>query len=164
MKPIHYLGLVVRLFAIYLMVYGVSNLIQVIFSPVYGFSNEDSLLVALFVAIIPITLAALLWFFPLTVAQKILGAEEREFEPVNPKGILAVLIASVGIFYLFNSIIDGFYWVRLYNMMSEPPYTMMSLTYDQQAGIAATILEFVLALLMTFFCKSIAKLIARISR
>lgn len=164
MKPIHYLGLAVRLFAICLMVYGASNLIQILFSPVYGFSNEDSFLVYLFVLLIPILLSIFLWLFPLTIASKILGSEEKEFEPVNPKGILAVLVASIGLFYLFESVIDGLYWLTLHRMMSEPPYTMMTLTHYDKASIASSIVELVLAFGLLCFCKSIAKLIARFSR
>ncbi|ACV25953.1 hypothetical protein Kkor_0533 [Kangiella koreensis DSM 16069] len=167
MKPIHYLGLAVRLFAICLMVYGVFNLAAFItsfyYSSEFGGFSMRSLPLLLVIVALPMLISFLLWFFPLTVAYKLLGNEEREFEPISPINLLSILIASIGLFFLYLSFMDSVYWFTSYNFLSTMSSTF-SFGPEQMAQIMSTGVELVFALILTLRCKSIAKLIARIAR
>lgn len=167
MKPIHYLGLAVRLFAICLMVYGVFNVAALItsfyYSSEFGRFSMRSLPLLLVIVALPMLISILLWFFPLTVAHKLLGNEERVFEPISPVNILTILIASIGLFFLYLSLMDSVYWFTSYNFLSAMSPTF-SFGPEDKAQIVSTAVELAFALILTLRCKSIAKLVAHIAR
>lgn len=177
MKPIHYLGLAVRLFAICLIAFAVYNLAGLISSyfsaSEFGPYSVISLPLLLVAVVLPMLISILLWFFPLSVAYKLLGSEDREFEPINPKSLLTILIASIGLFFLYKALMDGVFWLSFYfgystggsymeTPMEVPFFTAIGAS--GKATIISTIIELVFALILTLRCKSIAKLMARIAR
>ena len=167
MKPIHYLGLAVRLFSICLMIFSIYNLAGLIssFFPAseYGHLSMISLPVLLVAVLLPMLVSILLWFFPLSIAYKLLGSEDKAFEPTNTVTILAILIASIGLFFLYQSLMDTVYWFTSYNFLSAMSSTF-SFGPEDKAQIVSTAVELAFALILTLRCKSIAKLMARIAR
>lgn len=173
MKPIHYLGLVVRLFAIWLFISGVAEVVSFFEMKSAGKASSMPSFIVMLITLIPIIASVYLWFFPLTVAQKLLGQEEKEFEPVNPKSLLTIFVASIGLFFLFRSFIDGVFWLSFYagylsggsHMMTSAEVAFFNaIAASDKAAIISTIVELVIALLLVVKCRSIAGLMARIAR
>ncbi len=167
MKPIHYLGLGVRLFAICLILFGVYNLAGYLSSyfsdSVYDRYTVMSLPLLLVAVALPILIAVLMWSFPLTIAYKLLGSEDKEFEPISPVSILTILVASIGLFFLYQSLMDTVYWFLSYSFFSARSSTF-SFGPNEKAAAVSTAVELAIAVILTLRCKSIAKLMARIAR
>ncbi|MBD3652880.1 hypothetical protein [Kangiella sp.] len=164
MKPIHYLGLVVRLFAICLFIYGVIGAIEFFALKLGGMASSMPSFISMVIMLIPIIVSVYLWFFPLTVAQKLLGKDEREFEPVNPKSLLTILVASIGLFFLYKALMSFIFWLGFYVMPSNESSSLVMVFAADKVGVLTTFVELVVALLLVIKCRSIAGLIARIAR
>lgn len=173
MKPIHYLGLAVRLFAICLFIYGVIGIIEFLTLRLNEMTSFKPGFVSMIIMLIPIITSVFLWFFPLTVAYKLLGKEDKEFEPVNPKSLLTIFVASIGLFFLYKSLMDGAFWLAFYAMSSSGSSeimtpsqvsTLLAMDVSDKAAIISTLVELIVALLLVVKCRSIAGLMARIAR
>lgn len=164
MKPIHYLGLAVRIFALFLFVYSLAGIVQFFSLRATGVPYGSSFLAALVFNVLPIVLSIYLWFFPLTVAHTLLSKEDKEFEPINPKSLLTILIASIGLFFLYKAITDGVFWLSFHAVSSNETAYLTGMDGGDKAAIISTIIELVFALLLVAKCRSIAGLMARTAR
>lgn len=164
MKPIHYLGLGVRLFAIWLFISGVVTTIDFIALKLGGTASSMPSFVSMIIMLIPIIAAVYLWFFPLTVAQKLLGKEEKEFEPVNPQSLLTIFVASIGLFFLYQALMSFIFWLGFYVMPSNESSSLVMAYATDKVGVLTTFVELVIALLLVIKCRSIAGLMVRIAR
>ena len=73
MNQIYYFGVIVRLFAIALFVFGVGKIELLInFSFYAGSTPNPSALFSALITVLPILISIIIWFFPMTVANKIL--------------------------------------------------------------------------------------------
>lgn len=164
MKPIHYLGLAVRLFAIWLFISGVVRIIDFIELNLGGTAYSMPSFVSMIIMLIPLIAAIYLWYFPLTVAQKLLGNEDREFEPVNPKSLLTIFVASIGLFFLYQALMGFIFWLEFYVVPSNESSPLVIMFADDKVGVLTTFVELIVALLLVVKCRSIAGLMARIAR
>lgn len=150
MKPHHYLGIGLRVFAIILFVFALrqsSLIFSVLFTDNLGEIDVSiSLLTATFV--IPLITAIVCWFFPITIAKKIVRPDlDLEVEPVNYQTLLAVFILAIGLFLTFYVISDIVYWVTYSKFIPSG-----ELDSDSKAAIATTAVETLVAFI--FLCRA----------
>jgi len=104
----------VRLFVVFMFL----RLVQAIPDAVRLLGGPDgAALGGLYVAaaLVAVSVCALLWFFPLTIARKFLPAmrEPRSEQTLGPGTALSVGITLIGVWLLANSSVELFYWFGL---------------------------------------------------
>ena len=110
-----------------------------------------------------LAIACLLWFFPFTIAKKILPTVESDLAitSIEKNTLIEVGIILIGLFYLFYALSDIFYWLFfiLASIRMENTYGDMLLTADQWSGIIVTLIEITMALFLIFGAKGVKNLI-----
>jgi hypothetical protein len=156
MKAHHYFAIAFRCAAIYLLLYGlrsVSYIEQVIFIS-QGLMKAVS--IALF--ILPFIIAALFWFFPVTLSKLLLPPEcNNDVTPVNSFSVHSIIISSIGLLLLTSAIPDIVYYLAIYNIESETP--IMGFSPENKASVISTIVELIFAVTLIFKSKIIASYI-----
>lgn len=128
------------------------------FSSLWTFA---SFLAAIYVPIVAI--AALLWFFPLTVARKLLPVMREPRPPVQPGSstALELSLTAIGFWVLSTAITDAVYWsallVQVHNALIP-----VQLEASQKASIAATIAELAIGAWCVFGSRGLTNLVTRI--
>ncbi len=157
MKAHHYVGIGIKLFAIWLFLFSIQNMTLFLENLIYGTIQgmAASLTVSSLIYIPWLVVAIILWNFPMSIARKIIPPESD----VNPKSIsanslLAVLVSAISLYFLYRSIMDGVYWLALLNLNEGGTYP--SLSPDNKASIYATLVEFCVAALLFFNSKKIS--------
>jgi len=108
LNQIYYFGVIVRLFAIALFIFGIGKMEFLLnFSFYAGNTPRPSVLFSALLSILPILISIVIWFFPLTVARKILPPTEEPFEPISSSSVLTVLILAIGTFSLYNELVTA---------------------------------------------------------
>ena len=164
MKGSQYLALFVRLFSIALVVYVARELIMV-----WNTIREGEIsgipispIFMSFTLIVPLCIALLLWMFPTYISRRIFRNEmDGVVSPLAPIDLLGVIIAGVGVFYLYYSFMDAAYWI-VFAHMAANSYEF-DLDPQSKIDIGVTILEFVVALALILKAKSIAKIVAKVA-
>lgn len=163
MKVYHYIGIAIRLFAIWLFIFSINQLVFFVENIVYGTVQgmEGSIFISGLIYLPWLFGAILLWKFPLTLAKRITPPEaDFKPEPITPHAILSVLISAIALFLLYRSIMDGVYWLTFWNFAQG--YSEMgvgvSFNAENKASIVATAIEFFVAALLFFNCKKVANI------
>ena len=157
MKSHHYLALGVKLFAIALFVYAIKQsrlLIEVaIDGGINGIPASSWFMLA--TTAIPFLISAVLWFFPITLAQSILTSElDKTVEPTSPITLLSILISMIGLFFLYYVISDTVYWL-IFSHLADG--TSASLEPEVKANMWTTLIELVVICFLVLKSKTIAK-------
>ncbi|WP_049630494.1 hypothetical protein [Cellvibrio sp. pealriver] len=122
MKSTHYLAIAVRLFSVILFLYGVKNS-SFIFSLIFDLGNQIPISTwsfAIASTVLPVVAASFLWMFPMLIANALIKPEmDQLVEPISVKSALAVLVSVIGLFFLFNGIIDSVYWMTLWKLANS---------------------------------------------
>ena len=167
MNSTYYFGVMVRLFAIALFIYGIGRLELAATFQGYGEdSYSPSFFFSLSSSIIPILISIVLWFFPLTVARKILPSTDETKSDVSPHSLLTVIVLGIGIYMLYFAILDGVFWLMFANVFVKDELGGISkaLSNEDKSNIVVTVIEFVLALVLIARAKTIASAMIRFSR
>lgn len=158
MKVHHYVGIGIKLFAIWLFLFSIQNMAFFLENLIYGtVQGMGASLTISSITYLPwLLLSIILWNFPLSIAKKIIPLESE----INPEGIstgslLAVLISAISLFFLYNSIMDGVYWVTLINLNGSGSYAAFN--PENKASIFATGVEFIAAALLLFNSRKISR-------
>lgn len=162
----HYLALAVRILAIALLLYSISNLGQFLqFYSIKDFTiQKPNIILASLNFILPFFLAVIFWVFPKLVTKKIYnGDEEAKLESMP---LLAAIIAGSGTFYFYYAFTDAWYWLIVFSTFGSGADIIASqaLTNDYTASIWVTGIELILSLILIFKCKSLAKFIAKVAK
>lgn len=157
-------GLAVRLFAVFLIVYTLrysGSVISLASLDSPGF--WISALVMLF-AFLPVVIAFLLWRFPLSVASALIPkATNREKpKPLSEPEIQVVAFSILGLWLLASAIPDVFYWVIYAYRMETVGFRNVELTPQNIAGIVSTTVELVLGLWLLLGSKGIVGIVRRL--
>jgi hypothetical protein len=154
------IALGVRLFSVWLFVYVVRN--------VPGMWQYNSLeadssanLVVAIVACVLFAVVAVLWLFPLTVANKLLPQtlhEDRINLPLEQ--VQAVGFSLIGLWVLTNAIPSALYWV-LMSYYGAKPNSLLHLSAKEYSLIASTVLELVLGIWLLFGAKGLLGILRR---
>lgn len=156
MKKEQVVGLGVRLFAIFLVVYTIrygSSLLPMTRAP----DNVSLLFIASFT--IPLLLAALLmWMFPLTVAGTILPKMKASGRsvPLRRDEIQVVAFSILGLWVLSTAVPDLFYWSTFVYLAKR---INLSLTPSHIGNVVATVIELIIGFWLLFGARGLRGLV-----
>jgi len=168
MKPTHYFAVLIRLFAIALIVFTVrqsSVLVDALTgNDLQGY--EVSLVFAWISVLCPLLVSLLLWFFPMTVAASIIRPElDKAFEPMGAANFLTVLVLAIGLYVIYFAISDTIYWLTLWQMSTGSNYLESSpFGAESKAAMFTTGIELVLASLFVFRARYVSALMLKLTR
>jgi len=106
---------------------------------------------------------AFLWFFPLTIARKLLPVmrEPRSETALDSSTALSVGITLIGMWWLATAIADASYWIALVIRIVQTAPPGFEWSHEQIANIAATAVELVIALTLVLGSNGVKALIYR---
>jgi hypothetical protein len=154
-------GLGVRLFAIWLVVSilrHVPGMWQFNLSDAAA-SNSSTNVVILVVAFLILALATGLWFFPLTVANKLIPRSSRTDHihvPIEQAESLG--FSLLGLWVLASSVPDLFYWLFMAYHASRPT-SILELRASEYSYMGATAVEFILGIWLLLGAKGLRDLL-----
>jgi len=155
------LGLGVRLFAIWLVVSllrHVPGIWQFNVSDVAGGSSSTNVVIVV-VAVLILALAAWLWFFPLTVANKLIPRSSRtDHIHVPIEQAESVGFSLLGLWVLASSVPDSFYWIFMAYQASRPN-SILELRASEYSYMVATVVEVILGIWLLFGAKGLRGLL-----
>lgn len=107
--------------------------------------------------------AALLWFFPLTVARNVLPVLKHPAPALSAdaKAIEEVGVTLIGIWLVAVALSDALYWVVFFVVSGQINHPSFELTPDQKAGAIVTALELLIGLWLVLGVKGIVGAIRR---
>jgi hypothetical protein len=122
-----------------------------------------------FIALVAIVLLAgvfvcgILWFFPLTVARKLLPVmkEQNSATSMDASVGLSVGLTLIGVWVLANGLIDATYWTTLFLRTRQLDTTYFEWSHEHIANMVATVVELVLSAWLIFGASGIRRLIYR---
>ena len=152
-----------RLFAVFVFVFTLRTVAGAVHVVTAG-ENMVSLATLVVIVLALLSITALLWFFPLTIARKLLPVmkEPRSEHALDASTSLSIALTAIGIWFLANAIVDATYWLILYSRVHNSDVTGFEWTPDQLANMAATIIELAISLWLIFGSTGIKHMINRI--
>ena len=113
------------------------------------------------VLIISLLFCAFLWFFPLTIARKLLpvAREPRSEEAIGSSSALSLGLTLIGVWFLAGALVEASYWLALFvrtRQISDIPFEW---THVQIARIIGTAVELLISFGLIFGSSGIRRLI-----
>lgn len=157
-------GVTVRLFAIFLALYTLryaSNLLPYTAMPP---PNNISFVFIGTLALFPILVAVLLWFFPLTVAAKLIPDinTKEQTTSIGAGSIEVVAFSVMGLWVLATAIPDIFYWVTFVHQVKSAGMGSPELSPENLGNIVATTVELAIGSWLLFGSKGLLSIIRRV--
>lgn len=151
-----------RLFAIYLLYV----LVRSAPATLQALSQPEGMSWSALYALVLVALllfVAFLWFFPLTVARKLLPVmrEPRSENALDASAALSVGITLIGLWFLASAVADASYWAALVVRVAQTAPPGFEWSLEQVAGMVATVVELAIALSLMLGSTGIKKLIDR---
>lgn len=140
-----------RLFSLVLFVTGLKMVVNA--AGIYTATSDLRGLVLILVVVLLIyAIAALLWYFPLTIAKKILPVmkEPRPSSVVDGPTLFSLSLMLLGLWFLANALIDLSYWAFIYSRTIGLQMEDVEFSTSQKASLLATAVEMVLSLALIF--------------
>jgi|GEM_PF-1612525 len=162
-----YFALIIRLFAIGLVVFSISKIELLLSTLVMPEGTVGpTLWYGLLNVFVPIIIAIVLWFFPFSIARKILPPSDGEGEKLSDISMLTMLIIGIGVYTLYYAIVDGFYWIMFTNIFVYDEFGVINklITNQDKSSIAATVIELILSVILIARARMIASLASRTAR
>jgi len=160
MTPKIIVALIVRLFAIGLLVF----LVRVLFAEFLGLMRADeytlNFLIVAIVAFIAF-LAVFLWKFPLFIASNLVkfDAADQSETKLTESGFYTLGFALLGTYLLYWAVSDAvFWWYSIKSLQEVTQYTY-ELSAKDKASILATAVEFVMALFLVIGAGRISRFV-----
>jgi hypothetical protein len=152
-----------RLLAVYLAVVSTQIPISLLSLPDSQPVEASLLFIQLGTAASILALAALLWFFPLTVARRLLPVMRDPQPPVSVPGALALslALAVLGFWLLAKAVSDVVYWstVLFFSSRSAVP---MEFLPEHKADMVTTVVELAIAATLILGNRGIASWVRRL--
>ena len=164
MKLEHIVALIIRLFAIVIAIYALHN--GVTDGPYFyqqGWHITSYAFVSLMLLLVLI--AIYLWFFPLTVTNKLLSFQKHshsEKQPINYEQFQFVAFTLLGIYLLFNVVSDVIYWATILFISFRDSNIPIELSLDQKGQIIATVIELIFVLFLLLGTNGIIRLLHKL--
>ncbi|MFC5571575.1 hypothetical protein ACFPN1_16085 [Lysobacter yangpyeongensis] len=104
-----------------------------------------------------------LWFFPLTIARKLLPVmrEPRSETALDSSTALSVGITLIGLWFLASAIADASYWIALLIRVAQTDAIGFEWSQEQIANMVATVVQLAFALVLVLGSSGIKRLIHR---
>lgn len=157
-------GLVIRLFAVFLVVYSLRLMSSLFtFATVEPIDYISSAIIFLF-GFSPILIAIILWRFPLAIASKLIPkpTETKHTSAWGETEIQIVAFSTLGLWVLSSAIPNAFYWVTLVNRIKSVSFGNTSLSPENVAGIVSTITQIILGFWLLMGSKGIVGLVRKL--
>ena len=157
-----YVAVAARLFALYL----AFDILKLTPGAVQLFEDEFGLHWAAMYSVallLGLLVCWFLWYFPLTVARKLLPVMRVPTPAISaaPPAAMALGITLIGVWFLAYALTDATYWLSMLLQYQRMTDMSMLWTAEQTAGVAATAAQLVLACVMIFGSTGIRRLIYR---
>ena len=157
-----FIAVAARLFAIYLLL----SIIKYIPSSVQFLAQDaGASWMALYatVLVVGLVVCALLWFFPLTVARKLLPVmrEQRSEQALDASVAISIGLTLIGVWVMAYGLVDGVYWLTLIVRTRQMNPAYFEWMPEQIAGMFATAVQILIALWLIFGSTGIKRLIYR---
>lgn len=156
-KDIHLLAVIVRIFAIFLTFRTLNEAMQVVLS----FNQQGWVELSYSYIIYPIItlfFSLYLWFFPMTVAKRILPYKEYksiEFDGLSYEKLFVVAVTILGLYFFYDSLVNLFYWVYLWITYFGDTQGRLIISIEQKGGTIATVAELILSLILILRTKKL---------
>lgn len=159
MKKEEIVALAMRIFALYLAISTIGGLSAFMAASESGAPGEMPLAALIGVVIIPVALALVLWFLPLTIAHKILPRMAGGTEPsqAGPAEYQAVAFSVLGMWVLAEQLPSLFYWLGLVIYMHGQEADL--LTAREYGRIASTAAALFIGFWLLFGARGIVGLL-----
>jgi hypothetical protein len=111
--------------------------------------------------IIQVGVCGLLWFFPRTIAAKLLPSRD-DHEASPPIALVhwqTLGVILIGLWALTRAIPDAVYWITFYNMATSSGIGLSALNPEQKASMVETIVELVIGFWLLLGAKGAAALL-----
>jgi len=164
MRLVQIVGLVVRVFAVFLVVNNLFYAARVID---YAMSKPDhyiAMALNLVLAFVPTFVAIFLWFFPLAVATKLIPdvGNASVQAPMGAEELEVVAYSVVGLWVLTAALPDALYWAVLYYRAKADPAMSPNLPPASIAAMLLTGGKLVLGIWLMLGSRGLVGLIRRI--
>ncbi|MFT3667953.1 MAG: hypothetical protein QM795_05070 [Pseudoxanthomonas sp.] len=108
-------------------------------------------------------ICVLLWFFPLSIARRLLPVmrEPRVEPPMDASLALSVGLTLIGIWVLAYGFVDAIYWLTLLIRTRQVQAVYFEWSHEQVASVFATLAELAIGLWLVFGNAGIRRLIYR---
>ena len=112
------------------------------------------------VVLVYVAVAAFLWYFPLTVARKLLPVMKDTGSPISSAGsdVAAIAFSVLGLWVLAYAISDGVYWVVFVSAVTDTG-GHLPLTIQQKSRIVSLLVQALLGLCLVFGSRGISALL-----
>ncbi|MCF7221867.1 hypothetical protein [Marilutibacter chinensis] len=157
-----FIAVATRLFAVYILFVTIGNIPGM----VVGISQPGGgtwFWLYLLVAAFALCIIGLLWFFPLTVARKLLPVmrEPRSEQALDASTAFSIGITLIGLWFLATGLADGVYWLTFWFRLGQMDVVDVELLGEHVAGMAATGAQLLIAMVLMLGSGGIRRLIYR---
>ena len=157
-----FIAVATRLFAVYMLFVTIGNIPGMVF----GISQPGGgtwFWLYLLVVAFALCFIGLLWYFPLTVARKLLPVmrEPRSERTLDAPTAFSIGITLVGLWFLANAVADAVYWLTFWFRLGQADTLEVELLADHVAGMVATGAQLLIALVLLLGSGGIRRLIYR---
>ena len=104
---------------------------------------------------------AFLWFFPLSIARKLLPTmrEPRSEHAIGERVALSLGLTLIGVWLLASALVDATYWLTIIIRSKQIKDIPMEWTHQQVASMVATVAQLLLSLWLIFGSAGIRRLV-----
>ena len=162
MRAVQIVGVGIRLFAIFIAIFVFR--FAVAFFPQAGELSTGWLVATVaFTIVVPLFIAVYLWYFPLTVAGKLLPTlrAEESLPLLTTSEFQAVGFSLIGLWLLATTLPQIVYWSVFVYSSTQPESAGLVLSPSQIGSIWAAGLQFALSIFLLFGGKGLAGLVRR---
>ena len=108
-------------------------------------------------------ICVLLWFFPLSIARRLLPVmrEPRTEPPMDASLALSTGLTLMGVWVLAYGIVDAIYWFTLFIRTRQALAAYFEWSHEHVANVLATLAELIIGLWLVFGSTGIRRLIYR---
>lgn len=156
-------GLAVRLYAVFLLIYGIRTVPGLVrLSEVGQFPLQAWLYIGIYIFLF-LVCAVLLWYFPVTIARKILPLDDRkpEEKPVTASDIELIAYSILGLWVLSRAVPDMIYWIMTISALPSEVHTI-DVSQRWYAAIVSTGFEMAIGIWFLFGAKGLRGLLRRL--
>jgi hypothetical protein len=152
-----------RLFAVYLLVISFRFFAGLFQAGALNGFGAAGLVALVLVAVAPLLVAALLWFFPLSIASQLLPVMRSRPEPLKASAVQVQEIAFsvLGLWILATALSDATYWVAATIQWSSLPADVATGYWDDKAAMFATFVEILIGAWLVIGSRKLADLLHR---
>lgn len=159
-------GLAVRLFAVFLVVYTLRYAMSLVSFATLDPPDYVSSAFIVLIGLSPILIAIFLWRFPLAVASKLIPQTDASTKPgaLDEVEFQVTAFSILGLWVLVSAIPDIFYWVTYVYRIKNIGFGQVrtELTPQNIASITSTIAEFILGVWLLLGSKGLVGMVRKL--